>query len=98
MYYIGALEYCRNLTEGGHTDWRIPSCEEFEFLVQDGSVVLPTLNTSTYYWLDCESPYSTSSSGSAMYKFTVYFTGSWAASYFAQYNNASSAPRAVCVR
>ncbi len=41
LYSFGtALQYCRDLTEGNFTDWRVPTLEEFISVYQMG--VIPT--------------------------------------------------------
>jgi len=35
MNWYDALEYCRNLDEGGHRDWRLPTISELRTLIQN---------------------------------------------------------------
>ena len=35
MNWYDALEYCRNLDEGGHSDWRLPTISELRTLIQN---------------------------------------------------------------
>jgi hypothetical protein len=32
--YFGAVEYCRNLVENGHSDWRLPTSKEVEDYIE----------------------------------------------------------------
>lgn len=99
MRFIGALIYCRNLTEGGHTDWRMPTQDDFEHMLQDDAVVLPTSPNNLHYWLNFESTYSSSSNGASQFKYTYFFVNNnLSDSYYAQYSTTSSTPYAICVR
>ena len=37
MYWSDARDYCRNLTEGGYSDWHLPSLEELKTIIGSGS-------------------------------------------------------------
>ena len=37
MNWPKAIEYCRNLNEGGHRDWRLPDIDELRTLIQNHS-------------------------------------------------------------
>lgn len=52
----GNMDVCGTLTLGGHTDWRLPSMEELESII-DGGTHRPVINTtyfpntdSSFYW------------------------------------------------
>ena len=51
----GAIDYCENLTLGGHSDWRLPNYNELESIVdygRYGPAIDPTFQNvvSYYYW------------------------------------------------
>jgi hypothetical protein len=99
MRFVGAIIYCRNLTEGGHTDWRVPTTEEFLYLLGETIVPLPSLTLNNQYWLrspNLDLPGSTSSNTIARVN-AFYFTGDWSTSYI----NATSTTATsftICVR
>ena len=35
MDWNNAINYCKNLSEGGHNDWRLPSIDELRTLIQN---------------------------------------------------------------
>jgi len=35
MIWYDAVDYCKNLKEGGHSDWRLPNIDELRTLVQN---------------------------------------------------------------
>ena len=45
-----ALNYCQNLTEGGHSDWRLPEVQEVFRLVGQGGVVIANPNLGDWTW------------------------------------------------
>ncbi len=47
---IQALDYCRNLTEGGHSDWRLPTMEEVIRLRGMGGVNISNPNAVEWCW------------------------------------------------
>ncbi len=47
---IQALDYCRNLTEGGHNDWRLPTMEEVIRLRGLGGVNISNSNAPEWCW------------------------------------------------
>ena len=38
-----AIDYCSNLSEGGHLDWRIPTLDEFEYLRDKINLPVPVI-------------------------------------------------------
>jgi len=46
-----AVIYCRSLTDGGFTDWRVPNIIDILKLLEDSSIPLPTYGQGAYYWL-----------------------------------------------
>ena len=42
MYYVEASNYCINLTEFGHTNWRLPTVSEIDFLKENLNIVFPS--------------------------------------------------------
>ncbi|MFC1591399.1 DUF1566 domain-containing protein [Thermodesulfobacteriota bacterium] len=71
-----ALEYCENLSLGGHDDWRLPTAKELATLV-DSSIPEPGPSIDTTYFPGTQpSPYwsSTASAGSTNNAWHVYFT------------------------
>jgi len=49
-WHSNAMLFCRNLTEGGFNDWRLPTLADIFKLVADTSVPLPSYSTGSY-WL-----------------------------------------------
>ena len=39
MNWKNAMEYCKKLSEGGHSDWRLPNIDELRTLVQNSSTI-----------------------------------------------------------
>lgn len=98
MDYVSALAYCRDLEEGSHTDWRLPTEAEFEYLLMLDGVTLPDLGTVTAeFWARGDSR----ATGN-LYRPTFVFSGSWTAvNYFAQayqYAPSATGPFPLCVR
>jgi hypothetical protein len=58
-----AMVYCRNLTEGGFTDWYLPSISDYIKLISDTSIPLPTGFSTGLHWLRPET-YTPISTGS----------------------------------
>jgi hypothetical protein len=96
---ISGAMYCRNLTQGGHTDWRLPSMEEFMYLITNSSVSLPSLSfTFGYYWLRASNIEHGSTSTNTPGRFnTFYYTGDWNTSYINVTSSAQS-HYSICVR
>jgi len=97
--FIGAIMYCRDLTYGGHTDWRVPSPDDFMYLITESAVQLPVLTINTQYWLRVSPPEfngSTSSNTTARVN-TFYFTGDWNTSYLTVTSTTSNYST-ICVR
>jgi hypothetical protein len=49
--FATAVIYCRNLTDGGFTDWRVPNVLDILKLLEDSSVPLPSYGAGAYYWM-----------------------------------------------
>ncbi len=60
MNFGAAIAHCRNLNEGGHTDWRLPTLEEIIKLASDGSVNVPGGFSSNFLWSISTNPYYSS--------------------------------------
>jgi hypothetical protein len=59
-----AMRFCRNLTDGGHNDWRLPHFNDIYTLFSNSAVPLPTLNATGTYWLSAtDMTYLNNSSG-----------------------------------
>ena len=43
----GATSYCSNLTEGGYTNWRIPTLDEFEFVRDELNLPVSSIDSWT---------------------------------------------------
>lgn len=61
-FFTDGLIFCRNLSEGGFTDWRMPTMEDWTRMIQNDAVALPSYTASRYYWMNPAStgPVSTS--------------------------------------
>ncbi|MGK5090932.1 DUF1566 domain-containing protein [Deltaproteobacteria bacterium TL4] len=77
-----ALTYCEGLTLGGRTDWRLPSKNELQSIV-DYSVYSPAIN-STYFPNTKSSNYwsSTTSASYTSYAWYVYFYNGYVDGYY----------------
>ena len=60
-----AISYCENLTLGGHSDWRLPTIEELDSIVDYGRVD-PAIDTdyfpdtgASFYWSSTTYAYNT---------------------------------------
>lgn len=51
MNYGDAIRHCRNLSEGGHSDWYMPSYTEVVQLVSRGGTAVPGDTSTNYFWL-----------------------------------------------
>ena len=71
---LPAINYCKTLSLGGHADWRLPSVNELETLVDFGQQN-PAINT-TYFPNTQSGSYWSSAAyqGNAGYAWIVYFT------------------------
>jgi hypothetical protein len=49
MYFLDALTYCDSLSEGGYSDWILPTIDELTFTVS-GGVALPDSKTTNPIW------------------------------------------------
>lgn len=100
MYFTSALIYCRNLTEGGYTDWRVPTLQDWIELVQNDAVVLPTYISNRYYWI---SPGDGAYPVYSYYWLTLYISTSNLSTNNSHYitnsnNSPSSSAYTFCVR
>jgi len=97
-YFTDGLIFCRQLTEGGFSDWHMPTVADFIKLIQDSSVPLPTY-PAAFYWLDLT--FSGLNNGSTWLQLRIdnsnlatplshYFTYT--------YSSGSGTPRTFCVR
>jgi hypothetical protein len=95
-YISNGAIFCRNLNEGGFTDWRLPTAADIMKLVQDPLVPLPTYNSGGY-WLSPGLHVNGASSAWPIFFISnsnlsasnsFYFTTDWGASSY----------RAFCVR
>ena len=50
MNFIAALSYCRNLNEGGFTDWQLPNTLEVFQLMRNPTVNISNLGSSNFFW------------------------------------------------
>ncbi len=81
--YAQALDYCRTLNEGGHSDWRLPDFTEVTKLRGQGGINIPNLN-GDYTWA-----ISSSGSGHLGYRMSDMAVGS---------GNAGTLRKVRCVR
>jgi hypothetical protein len=49
--FAEAARYCRNLTEGGHSDWYMPSYDEIVYALSSSGVPFPNNSDPNYFWL-----------------------------------------------
>jgi hypothetical protein len=98
-YFTDGLIFCRNLSEGGFTDWRMPTMEDWTRMIQNDAVALPSYTAARYYWMNPSTtgPVSTSawyqlyiSNPNLSTTFSHYFTST--------YSPSSSSVYTFCVR
>jgi hypothetical protein len=97
-YFTDGLIYCRQLTEGGFTDWRMPTVADFTRLIQDSSIPLPSYPVA-FYWLDMT--YTGLNSGSTWMQLRIDNSNlSVLNSHYLTYSYSisSNTPRTFCVR
>jgi len=84
MYYVEASNYCINLTEFGHTNWRLPTVAEINFLKENLNIVFPSEScwTKSFY-----------TSNWIVYSFTSNFPETNALNYYTSFPM-----KAICVR
>jgi len=46
MNFGAAVRYCHDLTEGGHTDWKLPSHDELFATLSSGSITVPNASSA----------------------------------------------------
>ncbi len=51
LNFAEAARYCRNLTEGGHSDWYMPSYDEIVYALSSSGVPFPSNSDPSYFWL-----------------------------------------------
>jgi hypothetical protein len=51
MNFGSAIRYCRNLTEGGNSDWKLPTFQELIEVISKGGNTVPNDSSSSYLWL-----------------------------------------------
>jgi hypothetical protein len=55
-----ACEYCRSLTEGGFTDWRLPTFHELLYVLSSSPNPIPNDQSTSYIWIaDYDTQYGT---------------------------------------
>ena len=83
-----AINYCENLTLGGHSDWRLPTIKELSTLV-DSSTPSPGPTINTTFFPNTKASYYWSSTTPADYSdiaWVVYFNRGHVYSYGKSYN------------
>jgi hypothetical protein len=96
MNYIAALDYCRNLEEDSHTDWRLPSFEEVLYLRANDATFanIPVPSSTNEFWTYALPTKITGSSNGNVVRCISMNFGSSAFNTW----NANSLLRARCVR
>ncbi len=51
MNFMAALSYCRNLNEGGFSDWQLPNTLEVFQLMRNPAVLIPNSGSSNMFWV-----------------------------------------------
>jgi len=51
MNFGSAIRYCKNLSEGGYSDWRLPAFFELVELISKGGSSVPNDASLNYFWL-----------------------------------------------
>ncbi len=60
-----AYRYCRNLTEGSYTDWRLPDMNELTYAVSTGGITVSDDTSVNYLWF--RNPVSYGSTSAALW-------------------------------
>jgi len=50
MNYVPALMYCKNLSEGGYSDWRMPTFGEMTYMLSQGGITIPNVTNNANVW------------------------------------------------
>jgi hypothetical protein len=56
-----AFRYCRNLTEGTYTDWRLPDMNELTYAVSTGGITVSDDTSINYIWFRVPVTYGSTS-------------------------------------
>ena len=51
-----ACDYCRTLSEGGYTDWHIPTFEEIWYVVSSTAYPIPNSGSTSWLWVNQPDP------------------------------------------
>jgi hypothetical protein len=95
-WHSNALLFCRNLTEGGFNDWRLPTMLDIFKLVSDNSVPLPSYAPDNY-WL-IPATFVNASTGSIPYLIVSQPSFSNANPFYYSTVGSSSNMKGFCVR
>ncbi|MCC6600014.1 MAG: DUF1566 domain-containing protein [Crocinitomicaceae bacterium] len=91
-----ALRYCSTLTEGGNSDWYMPTFEEITFLLSKGGISISDNASPNSIWTRSKLPNNVGNSSSSYVQSVIYFRMSTGESSFAIASSATHYVR--CVR
>lgn len=98
--FSDALVFCRSLTEGGYTDWRVPTLEDWMEMYQNDAITLPNYTSGRFYWF---APTVQFTNSSYTYPYQLYINSSdlsVAGSFQITYNYRinQTGPYTFCIR
>ena len=56
MNFRQACDYCKTLSEGGFTDWRMPTFDDYVYLISTSANPIPNDVSANYFWLGTQDP------------------------------------------
>lgn len=98
-YFTDGLMFCRNLSEGGFTDWRMPTMEDWTRMIQNDAVAIPNYPAGRNYWMDLTATGPTVNSyWHQLYISNANLSASFSHYFVANYSPSSSNAYTFCVR
>ncbi len=92
-----ALRYCNTLTEGGHSDWYLPTFDEITFLMSKGGITISNNTSANAIWTRTKFPNNSGSTSSVFAQAVIFFRMSTGEANYAVASGTSSM-YARCVR
>ncbi len=79
-YNLGdAIRYCRNLTESGHSDWKLPTLNEILNVISKGGTTIANESSSNYILFQ---PFDAGGSSVAYFGWTMFRLSDGSVNYF----------------
>jgi len=96
-YFGNAVIFCRTLTDGGFSDWRVPTVLDVIKLMEDSSIPLPVYAAGASYWLTLAQAVNGNGAFPLIYIGNSNLTTNNSFYFLSDWTNNGSA-RAFCVR